>query len=84
MEKTAKKEEVVVILPKSQQTREWPTTAFWKIIIFMRLLWLILPVVLPLPWSSLAVWLFDGADPNRGWLNYVPDPSPWSIFLLAF
>lgn len=78
MGNTAEQEEVAVMLPNSKQTRGWPGAALWKIIIFMCLLWLILPLVLPLPWSSPAAWLFEDPDPSRGWLNYVPDPSPWS------
>lgn len=80
MDNTAK-EEVTVMLPNSKQTRGRSGSALWKIIIFMCLFWLILPLVLPLPWSSPAAWLFEDPDPKRGWLNYVPDPSPWSNLL---
>ncbi len=81
MEDTAEQEEVAVVLPNSKQTRGWPGAAQWKIMIFMCLLWLILPLLLPLPWSSPAAWLFEDPDPNSGWLNYVPEPSPWSNLL---
>lgn len=53
-----------------------------KIMIFLFLIYLILPLFLPSPWSSPAAGIFEDPNPNSGWLNYEPDPSPWSNLLL--
>ena len=59
-------------------------TSLWKILIFLCLAWLILPLLMPSPWSSPVAWLFEDPDPNSGWLDYVPKPSPWSNLLPDF
>ena len=73
-ENIAVQEEVAVAQP----------TSFWKIFIFLCLLWLILPLLMPLPWSSPVAWIFEDPDPNSGWLDYVPKPSPWANLLPDF
>ena len=81
---TAGQGEVAVVLPKPKQTCGGPRSGFAslrKMMIFLYLLYLILPLLLPLPWSSPAAWLFEDPDPNSGWLDYVPEPSPWSNLL---
>ena len=77
-------EVAVVVLPKPKQTG-WPgsgVASLWKILIFLYLIYLILPLFLPSPWSSPAARIFEAPDPNSGWLNYEPEPSPWSNLLL--
>lgn len=69
----------VVMLPQPKQTRGWPglgVASLGKILIFLYLIYLILPLFLPLHWSSPAAGIFEDPDPNSGWLNYEPEPSP--------
>ena len=74
-----------MVLPKPKQTRRWQGSGFaspGKMMIFLCILYLILPLLLPSPWSSPAAWIFENPDPNSGWLNYEPEPSAWSNLLL--
>lgn len=78
-------EVAVVVLPEPKQTRGWPgsgVASFWKILIFLCIIYLILPLLLPSPWSSPAARIFEDPNPHSGWLNYEPEPSPWSNLLL--
>ncbi len=73
-----------VELPKPKQTRGWlgsGVASLGKILIILFLIYLIFPLFLPSPWSSPAARIFEDPDPNSGWLNYEPEPSPWSNFL---
>ena len=68
----AVQEEVAVAQPSSSSSP-------WKIwlIFSCLLLWLVLPLLMPLPWSSPVDWIFEEPDPNSGWLDSAPKPSPW-------
>lgn len=59
------------------------TSSRWNIwLIFLcLLLWFVLPLLMALPWSSPVDWIFEEPDPNSGWLNSAPKPSPWSNLL---
>lgn len=86
-ENVAVQKEMAMERPNSKQLRGWPWLGFaslWKILILLCLLWLILPLLMPLPWSSPAAWFFEDPDPNSGWFDYVPEPSPWSGLLPDF
>ncbi|MCJ1349813.1 hypothetical protein MMC31_008054 [Peltigera leucophlebia] len=79
-------EEEAVVQPGPKQSR-WSRLGFgslWKTLIFLCLLWFVLPLLLPLPWSSPVAWFFEDPDPNSGWLDYVPPPSPWSSLIPDF
>lgn len=80
-------EGAVVRLSSPKQSR-WGSrlglASHWKTLILLCLLWFMLPLLLPLPWSSPVAWLFEDPDPNSGWLDYVPPPSPWSGLIPDF
>lgn len=78
----------------SKKTRQWchqgPSKAVggqgwgFRPLRILCLLGLILPLPLPLPWASCVAWLFRDPDPQSGWLNYEPPPSPWLRFIPDF
>ncbi len=80
-------QEEAAVVPPTKQSR-WGSrlgvASPWKTLIFLCLLGLILPLLLPLPWSSPVAWFFEDPDPRSGWLNYEPPPSPWSRFIPDF
>ena len=77
----AVREEEAVVQPSPKQSR---CGSLWKILIFLCLLWFLLPLLLTLPWSSPIAWLFEDPDPNSGWLDYMPPPSSWSGLIPDF
>lgn len=86
-ENMAVQKELAMERPDSKQFRGWPRSGFaylWKILILLSIFWFILPLLMPLPWSSPAAWFFEDPDPNSGWFDYVPEPSPWSGLLPDF
>ena len=83
----AVQEEWAVVQPSPKQSRlgsRLGAPSRWKALIFLFFLGLMLPLLLPMPWSSPVAWFFEDPDPNSGWLNYVPPPSPWARFILDF
>lgn len=80
-------EEGAVVQSSPKQSRwglRFGAPCHWKTLSFLFLLALMLPLLLPLPWSSPVTWFFEDPDTNSRWLNYVPPPSPWSRFIPDF
>ena len=86
-ENIAVQEEEAVVQPSPKQSRWGSRLGFaslWKISIGLCLLWFVLLLLAPLPWSSPVALFFEEPDPESGWFDYVPPPSPWSSLIPNF